>query len=533
MKTPLTILWIFLLSGFLHAQEPEVVTYKKVDGRELAVHIFKPERQDSPSPAVVWYHGGGWNPKGKAGQFFEHGKILAGLGVVSISVDYRGYEGTEAKRDISHCIEDAKSAFRWVRNHADALNIDSSRIAVGGGSAGGHLAAAVATLPGFDSPQDDLSIPLNPSLQILFNPAFDPKDMAEGEFAPLHAVKKGTAPAIIFHGVADTTVSISQSYDFQRAMDKVGSECVVMAYRDQSHGFFNHRKGTIPHFYITVGDMIEFLDKQGYLEPMTEKPRQTILFSGKDTQHWDMMQENGWSIVDGALEPSDAIRKNNYMWTKKTYGDFVLSLQYKLSKDANSGVFYRTDPGNPVQGGFEIQLLDGLKSPPGVPDMRNNGSIYGAVAPSIYNNKPAGEWNALMLYARGPRVTVWVNGVQTATADFDRWTDAGKNPDGSTNKFKKALATLPRVGKIGLQYHGQPVWFRNARITELTDESPDLMKTSPRPAANDEELKYWLTNMVEYHGFSDAEVSVATGLSAKEVAAARKRLNIKGNLNKK
>ncbi len=187
--------------------------------------------------------------------------------MVSISVDYRGYEGTAENRDISRCIEDAKSAFRWVRNHADELNIDPSRIAVGGGSAGGHLAAAVATLPGFDSLQDDMTIQLNPSLQILFNPAFDPTKLVEGNFAPLYTVRKGIAPAIIFHGMADTTVPITQSYDYQRAMDKVGGECVVMAYRDQSHGFFNHRKGRIPHFYKTVGDMLVFLDKQGYLTP--------------------------------------------------------------------------------------------------------------------------------------------------------------------------------------------------------------------------------------------------------------------------
>lgn len=221
-----TLVFILLTSSLICAQDPEVVIYKKVDGRNLALYIFKPEKQSAPSPAIAWYHGGGWR-EGKPGHFFEHGKILAGFGVVSISAEYRGYA---EHRGISPCIKDAKSAFRWVRAHAEELNIDPDRIAVGGASAGGHLAAAVATLPGFDSPQDDIRIPLNPSLQLLFNPALDPSSVTGKGFSPNQAAKKGIAPAIIFHGADDTTVPITQAYDYQSAMDKVGSECHVFAY---------------------------------------------------------------------------------------------------------------------------------------------------------------------------------------------------------------------------------------------------------------------------------------------------------------
>ncbi|MDA0350226.1 MAG: alpha/beta hydrolase [Verrucomicrobia bacterium] len=264
MKTLLPLIISLVLTGVLSAQDPEVVIYKKVEGRNLALFIFKPEKQSTPSPAIVWYHGGGWR-EGKAGQFFEHGKTLTGFGIVSISVEYRGYVGDSEHPDISPCIKDAKSAFRWVRAHAKELNIDPDRIAVGGGSAGGHLAAAVATLPGFDSPNDDLGIPLNPSLQLLFNPALDPSKLVGEKASPLQAVKKGIPPAIIFHGMADTTVPITQAYDYQRAMDKVGSQCEIFAYRDQTHGFFNYNNGKNPYYYKTVGDMLVFLDKHGYL----------------------------------------------------------------------------------------------------------------------------------------------------------------------------------------------------------------------------------------------------------------------------
>lgn len=264
------ILCLLLPVTFILAREPVVYIYKKVDGRELAVHIFKPEKQEALSPAVVWYHGGGWRD-GKAGQFFEHGKILAKFGVVSISVDYRGFAGDAQNRDISRCIADAKSAFRWVRAHADELKIDPDRIAVGGGSAGGHLAAAVSTLPGHDAPDDDRDIPLNPCLQILFNPALDPtRYIANDNASPLAAVRQGIPPAIIFHGKDDTTVPITQAYDYQRAMFKVDSECHLFAYDGQPHGFFNYRNGANPYFYKTVGDMIVYLDQQGFLPKPTK-----------------------------------------------------------------------------------------------------------------------------------------------------------------------------------------------------------------------------------------------------------------------
>jgi acetyl esterase len=65
--------------------------------------------------------------------------------------------------------------------------------------------------------------------------------------------------------MADTRVPIKQAYDYQRAMDKVGSQCEIFTYLDQPHGFFNHRKRESPYYYKTVGDMLVFLDKHDYL----------------------------------------------------------------------------------------------------------------------------------------------------------------------------------------------------------------------------------------------------------------------------
>ena len=147
-----------------------------------------------------------------------------------------------------------------------------------------------------------------------------------------------------------------------------------------------------------------------------------------------------------------------------------MKLKYKLSKAANSGVFYRSDPSDPVQKGFEIQLLDneGFQAVKGPKDPKNlNGALYDAQAANAQTDKPVGQWNSLKLTCRGPMVTVEINDVVVNEGNFDRWQTAGKNPDGSNNKFKTALKELPRTGKIGFQNHGQVVWIKGVSIKPL------------------------------------------------------------------
>jgi hypothetical protein len=74
------------------------------------------------------------------------------------------------------------------------------------------------------------------------------------------------------------------------------------------------------------------------------------------------------------------------------------------------------------------------------------------------------------LTARGSRIHAVLNGQEIIELDLDRWTTAGRNPDGSPNKFKYAYKEMPRRGHIGLQDHGDPVWYRNIRIKPLPAE---------------------------------------------------------------
>ncbi len=178
-------------------------------------------------------------------------------------------------------------------------------------------------------------------------------------------------------------------------------------------------------------------------------------------QQWKLDKAGAWVLKDGVLAVSE--KPGGYIWTKKSYENVEVSLEYKTSEKCNSGLFFRTDPKNAVQGGFEIQLASaGLYSGKHVV-----GSLYDAKEPSAAAGKPDGEWNRMILTCQGPKITVVLNGQTVLEADLDDWDTANKNPDNTKNKFKTALKDLPRTGHLGLQYHGHPVWFRNIKLKKL------------------------------------------------------------------
>ena len=168
-----------------------------------------------------------------------------------------------------------------------------------------------------------------------------------------------------------------------------------------------------------------------------------------------------WVLKDGLLTPSD--KPGGMMWTKKAFENFELTLEYKTSEKCNSGVFFRSNPKNPVQGGFEIQVASkGMYKGKHVV-----GSLYDAKEPSSIEVKADGEWNTMTLTCKGAEITVVLNGKEIQKIDIHKWDTANKNPDGSKNKFKTALKDLPRKGNIGFQYHGKPVWYRNVKVKVL------------------------------------------------------------------
>jgi len=187
----------------------------------------------------------------------------------------------------------------------------------------------------------------------------------------------------------------------------------------------------------------------------------TVLFDGTDLSAWDNGAGGppwaGWVIEDGVLTRKEHA---GYIWTKEKYGDFVLELEFKT--EGNSGLFFRT--GNPkdcVQTGLEMQIHKPIETP----NKHSVGSLYDALAPS--KNAAVDGWNKVVLTAKGSRISIVLNGEKILDADLDQWTEAGKNPDGTNNKYRTAIKDFPREGHIGLQEHGDVVSFRNIRIRPL------------------------------------------------------------------
>lgn len=171
----------------------------------------------------------------------------------------------------------------------------------------------------------------------------------------------------------------------------------------------------------------------------------------------------GWAFTNGELVAKD----HDTLWTKESYGDFILDLEFKVAAESNSGIFLRSGDIKNVLSALEVQVHDSA-------DGSKYGmvaAIYDAMPPSKSVAKPVNEWNRYTITCKGPLVQVIFNGELVIDANLDNWPEAGKNPDGTPNKFKTALKDFARQGPIGLQgLHGKaqaPVWYRNLKIKAL------------------------------------------------------------------
>jgi len=256
--------------------------YKTIGDTKLKLWIFEPEghKKSDKRPAVVFFFGGGWRA-GTPGQFEMQCKYLASRGMVAMTADYRvsSRNGTKA----TACVEDGKSAVRWIRKNARKLGVDPAKVAAGGGSAGGHVAAAIATVPGFEKDDGTSSAP---DALLLFNPAVilaevpgkidmpaekavslkerigtDPKSIS-----PYHHLSKGLPPAIIFHGTNDDAVPFRTVQLYEKRAQALGNSCKLVAFADKPHGFFNWGRFDNETFRETMLASEQFLAKQGWIK---------------------------------------------------------------------------------------------------------------------------------------------------------------------------------------------------------------------------------------------------------------------------
>ncbi len=193
-----------------------------------------------------------------------------------------------------------------------------------------------------------------------------------------------------------------------------------------------------------------------------------LLFDGKTLEGWKTSngQQSKVPVEDRSINPHGS---GGYMVIhQKTWSDFVLSLDFKISKGCNSGVFVRTYPLTPRPGkdvgfnGIEIAIDDTTSA-----GYHDTGAIYDLVKPSRNAMKPPAQWNHMVITCDGPTLTVELNGDPVTRMNLNEWTTPNRRPDGSEHKFDVAYKSHPRFGYIGLQDHGSACWYKNIKIKLL------------------------------------------------------------------
>ena len=256
----------------------QTIAYKNLESSELKLHVFNPPSHapSDQSPVIVFFFGGGWTG-GTPRQFYQQARDFARQGFVAISAEYRTKR--THKTTPFECVEDGKSAIRWVRQHANELGVDPNRIISAGGSAGGHVAACTGVIEGHEAESEDLSVSSMPNLLILYNPVIDTTEAGYGlnavtearktELSPCHHVRAGLPPTLILHGTADSEVPFENVERFTALMTEAGNECSLVAFEGKRHGFFNgsffRPKSNDVDYDAAMAHGVEFLTNQGFL----------------------------------------------------------------------------------------------------------------------------------------------------------------------------------------------------------------------------------------------------------------------------
>lgn len=218
----------------------------------------------------------------------------------------------------------------------------------------------------------------------------------------------------------------------------------------------------------------------GVCDSATMKEGWITLFDGKTTAGWrgynmTTFPSKNWDIVDGALHClgiGKGEMTNTDIITVKKYGNFELSLEWKLSKGGNSGIFILTQeiPGDSIyKSSPEMQVLDNVNHPDaklGVNGNRMAGSLYDMIPAVPQNAKPFGEWNQVKIMVYQGKVVFNQNGANVA--EYTLWTEDWKKMV-TNSKFKdwSWFVNPAKEGYIGLQDHGFEVWYKNIKIREL------------------------------------------------------------------
>jgi hypothetical protein len=217
------------------------------------------------------------------------------------------------------------------------------------------------------------------------------------------------------------------------------------------------------------------------LTAQEQKDGWKLLFNGKDFSGWRqcngtsmpknwLIEENAMKVVIGEGKKPGEGANGDILFGDKKFKNFEISIDWKASKMANSGIFFnvREVPGKPIYyASPEIQVLDNVDATDNKIASHLAGSLYDMIAADPKTVHPAGQWNTIVIRLQNGKVTHTQNGVKVV--EYELWTPAW-DALVANSKFKTFpgfTEGISKEGFIGLQDHGYPVWFRNIKIREL------------------------------------------------------------------
>lgn len=240
--------------------------YKRVGERQLTLHFFEPlVPREVARPCMLLIHSGGW-VKGKPETYYRIARTMREMGFLVACVEYRL---AHPPSTVADSVADAKDALEYLRTNANELKLDTTRIVACGGSAGAHLAAGLTL---FADPETG-SLPGKeryPAALVMFNPVIDtsPEGYGTGkigqgwrELSPLHQVRAGLPPTVIFHGTADKTTPFAGAFAFHSTMLKLGNRCDLHSYGGGDHGYYQQE----PVYTQVMGVVRSFCTELGIL----------------------------------------------------------------------------------------------------------------------------------------------------------------------------------------------------------------------------------------------------------------------------
>jgi hypothetical protein len=240
-------------------------------------------------------------------------------------------------------------------------------------------------------------------------------------------------------------------------------------------------RNTFVGFLVLCMALPIYAQKANTLSKKEKKEGWELLFNGTDFTGW--RQCNGtemplnWVIEDDAMKVLLGEGKKpgqgaggDILYGEQKFKNFELSIDWKASKMANSGIFFniRELPGKPIYyAAPEVQVLDNVDATDNKVPSHLAGSLYDMIAADPETVNPAGEWNTIVVRVQDGKVTHTQNGVKVV--EYELWTPEWDElvANSKFKSFPGFTEGISKEGYIGLQDHGYPVWFRNIKIREL------------------------------------------------------------------